>query len=72
MLLLDLSVEEARRRAEERGVSDRFEARGRAFQERVARGFRRYAEEQERVVTVDASGSEADVAARVLEEVRLV
>jgi len=70
VLVLDLPVEEAHRRACERGASDRIEARGLAFQRRVAEGFRRYAERVPGTVVVDASGSAEEVAERILEEVR--
>ena len=66
VLLLDLSPEEARRR---RGAdTDRIEARGLAFQERVAEGFRRYAERVPGTVVVRADGDPDEVARRIEKE----
>ncbi len=48
---------------------DRFEARGTAFQERVAAGFAQYAEREPTARTIDARGSETEVATRILAEV---
>ncbi len=68
-LLLDLPVEEAHARADERGDPDRIEARGLSFQERVAEGYRAFAARDERTVVVPANGDADEVARRVLEEV---
>ncbi len=87
VILLDLPVDEAFARVERRAAADgrttdRIEAKGRAFQEAVARGFRRFAELGSpdatppfgplgsRVVLVDALGTAEDVAARVHREVQ--
>jgi len=51
---------------------DRIEAKGLAFQERVATGYRRYAERVPGTVVVDGAASPEDVAARILREVQLV
>lgn len=50
--------------------SDRIEAKGLAFQERVARGYRRYAERVAGTVVVEGDADEDTVAARIWEEVR--
>jgi dTMP kinase len=70
VLLLDLPAEVARARASSRATSDRIEAKGLEFQRRVAAGFRRYAELAQDVVLLDARGSEDEVTARILDEVR--
>jgi len=51
------------------GTADRIEAKGLEFQERVAAGYRRYAERVPGTVVVDGTPSEEAVAARILEEV---
>jgi len=51
------------------GGSDRFEARGLAFQERVAAAMRDYVARVPSAVLVDAAGAEDEVAAHVLEAV---
>jgi dTMP kinase len=67
VVLLELDPREAARR---RGQPlDRIEDKGLAFQERVAQGYRRYAELSSRAVVVDARGSRDDVARRVAEVV---
>ena len=48
------------------GREDRIEAKGLAFQERVADGYRRYAELDRRARIVDGVGALADVHARVV------
>jgi len=54
-----------------RGERDRIEARGQAYQERVAAGFARYAElALEPVVVIDGEGTEAEVFERLFAEVR--
>lgn len=64
-IVYDLSVAEAARRASARGAADRMEAKGLAYQEKVARGFAAVAAaEPERVRTVSALGSVAEVFAR--------
>ncbi|NPB07180.1 MAG: dTMP kinase [Aquificae bacterium] len=60
-VLLDLPVEEALRRIKR---ADRFEER--SFLERVREGFLKLAERDERVLLVDAAGSEEEVFRRVL------
>lgn len=66
-LLLMIDLEESRRRRS--GESpDRMEGEEGAFHDRVHRAYRRLAEEEEGVVSVDAHGSREDVAARILEE----
>ncbi|MBY4797489.1 dTMP kinase [Collinsella sp. AGMB00827] len=65
-LVFDLPVEVAASRAEARGAKDRMEAKGLAFQARVAAGFRSIAaHEPDRVRLIDADGSVEDVFARV-------
>lgn len=67
VLLLDLDPEVAlARRA---GAGDRIEAKGLAFQRRVAGGYRRYAELVPGVVRVDAAREPAAVHASVVAEV---
>ena len=66
-LLLDLPVEDALRRLQQReGAADRLEGEGRPFLERVRRGFLCLAEaEPERYAVVDARGDEEQVFARL-------
>lgn len=66
VLLLDLSPEEAARRAPR--ATDRIEARGIDFQRRVARGYRRYAELRPDTAVVDATGTPDEVEARIRAE----
>jgi len=70
-ILLRLDTETAVERARERcesPISDRFEAEGDRFQDRIAAEFDRIAAaEPERFVVVDAAGSVDQVHARVLE-----
>lgn len=71
VILLDLPVDQAQRRR--RGEDDRIEAKGAAFQERVAEGYRRYAELRpfgQEVAVVDARGTVEEVHARVWERVQ--
>ncbi len=74
-ILLRLDTETAVERARERcesPISDRFEAEGDRFQDRIAAEFDRIAAaEPERFVVVDAAGSVDEVHARVLEAVGL-
>ena len=56
----------ARATAREGGGADRFEARGEGFQERVAAAMRTYVDLVPTAVLVDGTGSEDEVAARVL------
>ncbi len=69
VLILDLDGHESLARASGRGAADGFEARGVEFQERVRRGYLRYAEarpERSRVIPVgglDPDQVEAEVAA---------
>jgi dTMP kinase len=68
-VLLMLDLDEAMRRATH-GGADRMEAESLAFHRRVIEGFAAIAAaEPDRVVTVDASGSVDDVAARVWDAV---
>lgn len=68
-IVYDLPVAEAYARATA-GAPDRMEAKGLAYQERVAAGFRAVAAaEPERVHVVDAAGSVAAVLARTVSEV---
>jgi dTMP kinase len=70
VLVLELPPEEAARRLAARPEPDRFEARGLEFQRRVARGFERFVERVPNARAIDARGSEDEVAARILAEVR--
>ena len=74
-ILLRLDTETAVERARERcesPISDRFEAEGDRFQDRIAAEFDRIAAaEPERFVVVDAAGSVDEVHARVLEALGL-
>lgn len=70
-LVFDLPVEAAAHRAAGRGAADRMEAKGIAYQRRVAEGFHTLAaEEPARVRLVDASGTPSEVHARALAIVR--
>ncbi|MDY4041194.1 MAG: dTMP kinase [Collinsella sp.] len=72
-LVFDLPVEDAAARARTRSAADRIEAKGLAFQERVAAGFRAIAaEEPGRVRLIDAAGTPDAVHARVLDALREV
>ena len=65
--ILDVDVDEAFRR---RGAdADRIEARGLAFQRRVAEGFRRYAARFEHAVLVPGGGTPDEVFGRLWREV---
>ncbi len=66
-VILDLEPEAAAGRWG--GEADRFEARGLAFQRKVAEGYRRFARRASRVAVVSAEGSPEEVAARVRAEV---
>lgn len=69
VVILDVDVDEA---AARRGAAtDRIEAKGLAFQRRVAEGYRRYAELDPRAVVVDGAGSPEEVHERVMERVTL-
>ncbi|MBL7007834.1 MAG: dTMP kinase [Planctomycetes bacterium] len=67
VLILDLDPRESLARAGERGAADGFEARGAGFQERVRRGYLRYAEARpERTAVVVVDGLDPDqVEARI-------
>lgn len=71
-LVFELPVEEAARRAAVRnGSPDRVEAKGLAYQRRVAEGFRAIAAaEPGRVRLIDAAGTPDEVFARVLAVLR--
>ncbi len=65
-LWLDLSVEVSRSRRWGRGSGDRIEQLDLAFHRRVQQGFESLAQEHpQRIVRIDASGSEAEVALRI-------
>jgi len=67
VVLLDLAVDEAALR---RGApTDRIEAKGLAFQERVREGYRAYARLDARSVLVDGTGEPEEVERRVWAEV---
>lgn len=69
-ILLDLPVELGMARCVARGALARFEAKGRAYHERVREGFHMLARtEPERCVLVDASAPAEEVAAAVWREV---
>lgn len=69
-LVYELPVAEAHRRAYARAAADRMEAKGLAYQERVAAGFAAVvAAEPARVRTVDARGSVSAVLERTCAEV---
>jgi len=70
VLVLDLSVESAGSRRGD--PTDRIEDKGLEFQERVAEGYRQYAERVEGVVVLDADGDPDVIAGRVLAEVSRV
>jgi dTMP kinase len=76
VLVLDLPPEVAAGRRSRQNARaghpapDRIEGKGLEFQRRVAEGFRRYAARTSRVVLVDASRVEEEVAEHVLAEVR--
>ena len=65
-ILLDIDPDEAARRLAERGRADSIEAGGMDFMRRVAEGYRELARrDPDRIITVDASGTEDEVAAFV-------
>jgi dTMP kinase len=66
-ILLEVGPEEARRRRGD-APGDRMEEAGDAFHRRVAGAYARLAARDDRIVTVDAAGSEAEVEARVADE----
>ncbi|HUF13121.1 MAG TPA: dTMP kinase [Longimicrobiales bacterium] len=70
-LLLDVHEQTGaeRRRAAAR-TDDRIEAAGRAFHERVARGYRELARNEHGVVVVDGTGEQSLVQERVRDELR--
>ena len=71
-LVFDIDVDEASERMAGRGAADRMEAKGLAFQRKVAAGYRAIAAaEPARVRLVDACGSPEEVHARVLAEMGL-
>jgi len=67
LLMIDVELSLARARA--RGSFDRMEKEGAAFQKRLAAGYAKLAEEEERIKTVDASGNVEEVFAAVLRTV---
>lgn len=65
-LWLDIEVEAGLERAQQRGKSDRIEQASLDFHHRVRKGFAALAERDvDRIVRIDASGSELEVAERV-------
>lgn len=69
-LVFDMDVDAAQTRMVGRGDADRMEAKGLAYQRRVAEGYRAVAAaEPERVRLIDAVGTVDEVAARVREAV---
>ena len=72
-LVLDMDVDAARARMAGRGGEDRMEAKGFAFQRRVAGGFRAIAEDEPgRVKLIDAAGSRREVFGRLMGALREV
>lgn len=70
ILLLDLDVAAA---AARRGAAtDRIEAKGLEFQERVAQGYRQYARRDPVAVLLDGGASEEEVHASIMREVERV
>lgn len=69
ILVLDLATEASRARRRARGAADAIEARGEAYLERIAAGFREIAARSERMRCVDAAGSVDEVAQRCLAHV---
>ncbi len=70
-LIFDLPIDEGLRRAGSRGGEQRFESKGRAFQEKARAAFLTIAErEPERCAIIDARGDVADVAVRTMEMVK--
>lgn len=64
-LWLDLDVEVGLFRTRQRGPSDRMEQADLEFHRRVYRGFAQLAKEQDRIIRVDASGSQSLVQAHI-------
>lgn len=65
-VLLDIDAGTAERRLGARGGADRIESAGSAFMARVAEGYRELARRSpERIVVVDADGTEDEVGTRV-------
>ena len=65
-VLLDIDAGTAERRLGGRGGADRIESAGSAFMARVAEGYRELARRSpERIVAVDAAGTEDEVGARI-------
>jgi dTMP kinase len=65
VVILELDVDQAAARRAERGAEDRIEARGLEYQRRVAQGYRRYAELNDHVALVCATGTPEEVSLRV-------
>ncbi|EGL81840.1 Thymidylate kinase [Caldalkalibacillus thermarum TA2.A1] len=74
--LLDIAAEEGRRRLAERKQAefkqglDRIEQKDLAYHERVRRGFLRLAEQEDRIVLIDASQPVEVIHQQILREVR--
>lgn len=70
-ILVDIGEEEAQKRIAARGGFDRFDLEGRRFRQQVREGFQLAAARfPERIVTIDGSASEEEVAARALGLIR--
>lgn len=66
-IVLEVGPEEARRRRDD-DAADRVEKAGDAFHRRVADAYARLAAPDDRIVTVEGAGPEAEVEARVADE----
>ncbi|MBC6423219.1 MAG: dTMP kinase [Hormoscilla sp. SP12CHS1] len=64
-LWLDLDVEVGLLRTRQQGSSDRMEQADLEFHRRVYRGFAQLAKEQDRIIRVDASGSQSLIQAHI-------
>lgn len=70
-LIFDLPIDEGLKRSGKRGGEQRFESKGKDFQERARRAFLKIAEDEPgRCAIIDARGDVADVAIRVMETVK--
>ncbi|MFT7671512.1 MAG: dTMP kinase [Planctomycetota bacterium] len=71
-LIILLDVDIAKAAARRGAATDRIEAKGLEFQERVAAGYRRYAEMDSNAVLVDGGQSQEEVHKAVMQEVMRV
>ncbi|WDI31055.1 dTMP kinase [Hyphococcus flavus] len=70
-LIFDLPIEEGLQRSSERGGEQRFESKGKGFQENARQAFLKIAKTcPDRCAVIDARGDVADVAIRVMETVK--